>query len=280
MSSESPNASRSHTDAGLRRYIQQSNKSVRELALELGVAESTIRRWRQRQDVRDRPRAARNLRTTLSRQEEWWVINLRHVTRLPLDELLWLTRQGINAGASRSGLDRCLRRHRITPLGRHEMPQLRKLGSFDWWQIALPGTDQALYIAIEQQSRWLHAELRSNHPRTRSAFLSRLQRRAPILMSQCQRQPDPGSNGGDSLDVNQLATQRQLLARLLWLYNHRLSMNQLAEMTPHGYLRQLHLLQPWAFRAQPIAARAPEQPDLEQLTIHRRSSPQEQLEPA
>ena len=279
MSCESLPISRSHTDAALRRYIQQSSKSVRDLALELGVAESTIRRWRQRQDVRDRPRAARNLRTTLSRQEEWWVICLRQVTRLPLDELLWLTREGLNAGASRSGLDRCLRRHAITPLGRHETPPPRKLGTFDWWQIALPGSDQALYVAVEQQSRWMHAELRSNHPRTRSAFLSRLQRRAPVLMSHCQRQPDPGTPAGDSLDTNQLATQRQLLARLLWLYNHRLSMNQLAEMTPHGYLRQLHLLQPWAFRAQPIVARAPEvQAEPQQLATRNRRH--EQLEPA
>lgn len=279
MSCESLATSRTHTDASLRRYIQQSSKSVRELAAELGVAESTIRRWRQRQDVRDRPRAARNLRTTLSRQQEWWVICLRQITRLPLDELLWLTRAALNPGASRSGLDRCLRRHGITPLGRHELPPARKLGCYDWWQIALPGSDQALYVAVEQQSRWMHAELRTNHPRTRSAFLSRLQRRAPVLMSHCQRQPDPGTPAGDSLDSSQLAVQRQLLARLLWLYNHRLSMNQLAEMTPHGYLRQLHLLQPWAFRAQPIAARAPE---VEQQPPQpaQRSQRLAQLEPA
>lgn len=251
-------STRRHTDADLRRYMQDSSKTVRELAAELGVAESTIRRWRQRNDVSDRPRVAQRLRTTLSRNDEWWVITLRRVLNLPLDELLLLTRQTINGDASRSGLDRCLRRYGVNPLGRHSPFTHRRLGYFDWWQAALPGCDQALFIAVEQQSRWIHAEIRSQHPRSRSGFISRLQRRAPVHLLQCQRHDDLPAISGDSLTSTGVARWRQQLARLVWLYNHRLGQNQLAGLTPHDYLRQLHNLQPTAFRAQPIKARAPE----------------------
>ena len=43
------------TTPATRRYIQSSNLPVRRLARELGVSEDTIRRWKKRTDVEDRP---------------------------------------------------------------------------------------------------------------------------------------------------------------------------------------------------------------------------------
>ena len=51
------------TTPATRRYIQSSNLPVRRLARELGVSEDTIRRWKKRTDVEDRPHTAHRLQT-------------------------------------------------------------------------------------------------------------------------------------------------------------------------------------------------------------------------
>ena len=44
------------------------------------------------------------------------MVELRRMVLLPLDDLLAITREFINAAVSRSGLDRCLRRHGVSDL--------------------------------------------------------------------------------------------------------------------------------------------------------------------
>ena len=44
------------------------------------------------------------------------VVGLRRTLLLPLDDLLVVVREFINAAVSRSGLDRCLRRHGVSQL--------------------------------------------------------------------------------------------------------------------------------------------------------------------
>ena len=53
-----------------RAYIQRSKRSVAELAAELGVSETTIRRWRGRSTVADRPHTPNVLQTSLTAIEE------------------------------------------------------------------------------------------------------------------------------------------------------------------------------------------------------------------
>ena len=56
------------------------------------------------------------LHTTLTAAQEVLVVELRRMVLLPLDDLLAVTREFINADVSRSGLDRCLRRHGVSDL--------------------------------------------------------------------------------------------------------------------------------------------------------------------
>jgi len=49
-----------------RRYIQESNKTDKALAKELGISIDTVRRWRKRDDVHDRSHTAHHLNTTLT----------------------------------------------------------------------------------------------------------------------------------------------------------------------------------------------------------------------
>lgn len=53
-----------------RTYIQASTASVAELAAELGVHETTIRRWRRRTDTADRSTLPHRLHTSLAASEE------------------------------------------------------------------------------------------------------------------------------------------------------------------------------------------------------------------
>jgi len=99
-----------------RACIQQSGKSKAELGRELGIDPSTVRRWRGRDSVEDRSHAAHRLQTTMDEVPEWLVVELRRSLLLPLDDLLRVTREYINPKVSRSGLDRCLRRHGVGKL--------------------------------------------------------------------------------------------------------------------------------------------------------------------
>ena len=98
------------TTPATRRYIQSSNLPVRRLARELGVSEDTIRRWKKRTDVEDRPHTAHRLQTNLTPFQEAVVVELRKTLMLPLDDLLAVVREFITPNVSRSGLDRCLHR--------------------------------------------------------------------------------------------------------------------------------------------------------------------------
>ncbi|CAD7855326.1 MAG: Mobile element protein, partial [Olavius algarvensis Gamma 1 endosymbiont] len=56
------------------------------------------------------------LQTTLTPAQEVVVVELRKTLLLPLDALLVVTRVFIHPEASRSALDRCLRRHGVANL--------------------------------------------------------------------------------------------------------------------------------------------------------------------
>ena len=77
---------------------------------------STVRHWRSRDDVHDRPHTRKNLLASLSEAQEVIVVELRRTLRLPLDDLLAVTREFIHPELSRSALDRCLRRNGISRL--------------------------------------------------------------------------------------------------------------------------------------------------------------------
>ena len=76
------------TTPRIRRYLQQSDKSDRELATELGISVTTVRRWRNREQVSDNYTTPKVIHKAL-RQEQVALVNaLRDITGAPLDELL------------------------------------------------------------------------------------------------------------------------------------------------------------------------------------------------
>src|SRR5687767_14054733 len=92
-----------------RAYIQTAQRSVRELARELGVTETTIRRWRSRDQVVDRSHAAKHPRISLSPLEEQLVLDLRKDLRLPFEDIVEVMHRCVRTSLSRSAIYRCLK---------------------------------------------------------------------------------------------------------------------------------------------------------------------------
>ena len=98
------------TTPKVRGAIQPSPWSDRQLAAELGVSVSTVRRWRQRTSVAALPHTPHRLRTTLSPAQARRVVEVRQLLALPLADLLVVTRAFTHPEGSRAGLARGLSR--------------------------------------------------------------------------------------------------------------------------------------------------------------------------
>ena len=104
------------TTPGIRQRLSGSSKPASVLALRYGVSEETARKWKRRDSVQDLSATPHNLQTTMTPAQEAMVVQLRRLLRLPLDDLLAVTREFLNPDVPRSGLDRCLRRHDVSKL--------------------------------------------------------------------------------------------------------------------------------------------------------------------
>ncbi|MCK7312122.1 XRE family transcriptional regulator [Enterobacter bugandensis] len=97
------------TTPRIRRYLQQSDKSDRELALELGISVTTVRRWRNRDQVSDNHTTPKVIHKAL-RQEQVALVNaLRDISGAPLDELLQMVNDVLGIRVSRATLNRYLK---------------------------------------------------------------------------------------------------------------------------------------------------------------------------
>lgn len=182
------------TTPRIRREIQQSNCSASSLAEQFGVTIDTIVRWRGRDFVEDASHTPHRLQTTLSPAQEVVVVELRKLLLLPLDDLLVVTREFINAKVSRSGLDRCLRRHGVSNLkALKPKPEETPKKTFRDYEPGFVHIDikylpqmpdenhrQYLFVAIDRATRWVHVAIKhSKSARSARAFLNEVIAAAP-----------------------------------------------------------------------------------------------------
>lgn len=102
------------TTPAVRAEIAASDETASVLAQRFGVTEQTVYKWKKREVFGDRSHTAYRLQTVLTPAQESVVVQLRRTLRLPLDDLLAVTREFICPHVSRSCLGRCLRRHELT----------------------------------------------------------------------------------------------------------------------------------------------------------------------
>ncbi|CAO1669337.1 Homeodomain-like domain-containing protein [Salinicola sp. NYA28a] len=83
------------TTPKIRAEIQAAPASISdsELARQYGVGDSTIRRWRYRDDVHDRSHTRHNLLATLTTEQEEVLVAARAFLRFGLDDLLVVARE-------------------------------------------------------------------------------------------------------------------------------------------------------------------------------------------
>jgi transposase InsO family protein len=188
------------TTPAIRRELRESPLPVAELARRYGLSEPTVRKWRARADTADRSHCPHRLQTTLSPPQEAIVVALRRTLLLPLDDLLAVTREFIHPTVSRSGLDRCLRRHGVSdvqaliPAAEPPKPALKAFKDYEPGfvhvdvkylpQMPEEETRRYLFAAIDRATRWVYVEiLPTKSAGAARAFLERLLKAAPFKVT-------------------------------------------------------------------------------------------------
>ena len=126
------------------------------------------------------------------------MVELRKTLRLPLDDLLVVTREFINPDVSRSGLARCLKRFGVSKLSDLISPEEAAIPppkkTFKDYEPGYLHIDlkylpqmpdepsrRYLFVAIDRASRWVYLELKSNKTaRSAESFLKAAIKAAPF----------------------------------------------------------------------------------------------------
>jgi len=164
------------------------------LARKYGVTAPTVHKWRERESTQDRSHRPDTLHCTLNPAQEAVAMEIRRTLWLPLDDLLVVVREFLNAKVSRSGLARCLTRHGLNrrPVEDKDAPAPAK--SFKDYapgflhmdikylpQMADETARRYLFVAIDRATRWVFLRIYADQSEISSTdFLRRLQAAAPM----------------------------------------------------------------------------------------------------
>ena len=183
------------TTPAIRAEIAASTESAAVLAQRFGLTQATVYKWKNRNSVHDRSHTAHRLQTTLSTAQEAVVVHLRQTLLLPLDDLLAVTREFLCPAVSRSGLDRCLRRHGVgnlhalkptTPQEPHKTFKSYEPGYLHMDVKYLPQmADETrrsyLFVAIDRATRWVFVAIKKDKTAASAkAFLNAVHKACPL----------------------------------------------------------------------------------------------------
>ncbi|WP_006788232.1 IS481 family transposase [Thiorhodospira sibirica] len=189
------------TTPAIRAELKASSLPTKVLARQYGLHPATVTKWRKRDSTADASHCPKRLQTNLSPVQEAVVVELRKTLLLPLDDLLAVTHEFINDKVSRSGLDRCLRRHGVSnlkalkPVEENSQPTEKK--TFKDYEPGFVHVDvkylprmpdessrQYLFVAIDRATRWVYVEiLPAKSAKHAQAFLKRLIKAAPFRIT-------------------------------------------------------------------------------------------------
>jgi transposase InsO family protein len=171
------------------------------LAETYNISVATARKWRARDSPQDLSHRPHKLDTTLTPGQEAITVELRRLTFLPLDYLVAVVREFINPHVSRSGLDRCLRRHGVGNLRELQAQALADAGevhkpakTFKDYEPGFLHMDikylpqmpdeserRYLFVAIDRATRWVFMRIYADQIANSSVdFLDRLEQAAPM----------------------------------------------------------------------------------------------------
>ncbi|MCW5239042.1 IS481 family transposase [Verminephrobacter eiseniae] len=186
------------TTPAVRAEIAASSQSASVLAQRYGITEQTVYKWKKREVFGDRSHTAHRLQTVLTPAQQTVVVHLRRTLLLPLDDLLAVTREFLSPDVSRSGLDRCLRRHGVgsldalkpqEPTVAHKAFKSYEPGYVHMDVKYLPqmrdeSRRRYLFVAIDRATRWVFVQLKANKTAASAqAFLKALHKACPIRIN-------------------------------------------------------------------------------------------------
>jgi len=145
--------------------------------------------------VHDRSHTPHELQTTLTPAQEAVAVVLRKTLLVSLDDLLAVVREFLNPEVSRSGLDRCLRRHGVgnlrdlqaqSPRPKHKAFKAYEPGYLHvdvkyLPQMADETSRRYLFVAIDRATRWVFIRIcNSKTAANARRFLRDLERACPM----------------------------------------------------------------------------------------------------
>ena len=186
---------RATTTPKVRAAIQGSDEPASVLADRFGTTEQTVYKWRHRDNVHDRSHTPHRLQTTLTPAQEAVAVVLRKTLLVLIDDLLAVVREFLNPEVSRSGLDRCLRRHGVGNLrdlqAKSPRPQHKAFKVYEPGylhvdvkylpQMADETSRRYLFVAIDRATRWVFVRIdKSKTAANARRFLRDLERACPL----------------------------------------------------------------------------------------------------
>lgn len=189
------------TTPAIRQELRDSIQPIAALAKTYNLNPITVAKWRGRESTEDASHRPHRIHATMTPEQEAIVVELRKTLLLPLDDLLAVIHEFINTKVSRSGLDRCLRRHGVSNLKRliprEESDIKTKHKNFKDYEPGfvhldvkylpkMPDEDSRTYLfaAIDRATRWVYIEiLKDKSARSSEGFLQRLISKAPFKIT-------------------------------------------------------------------------------------------------
>ena len=187
--------SQATTTPKIRAAIQACKDPAWMVSERFGISEQTVLKWRHRDSVEDRSHTPHRLQTTLSPAQESVAVALRKTLLVSLDDLLAVVREFLNPNVSRSGLDRCLRRHGVGNLRDLKVKEAKpKHSAFKAYepgylhidvkylpQMANETSCRYLFVAIDRATRWVFISIYNNKTAANARrFLRDLERACPL----------------------------------------------------------------------------------------------------
>jgi transposase InsO family protein len=211
------------TTEAIRRAIQHSQASLRQLAKRYGVNPKTVAKWKGRLSTADQRTGPREPRSTvLSVDEEAIVVAFRRHTLLPLDDCLYALQPTI-PHLTRSSLHRCFQRHSISRLPNvdGDKPQRSRFKrypiGFFHIDIAEVRTEQGklyLLVAIDRTSKYAFVQLHEKATRRIAGdFLRALAAAVPykigiVLTDNGTHFTEPTGDGWTPEDIRAMRAQK------------------------------------------------------------------------
>jgi transposase-like protein len=188
------------TTPKVREEIKSSSLTPAQLAKKYNITIPTSQKWKERDSVEDRSHCPHKLNTTLTPAQELIAVTLRQMLLLSLDDLLVITREFINPDVSRSGLARCLVRHKVNDLKAltaakyPETDGKKPTKTFKDYEPGFLHIDikylpkmpdekhhRYLFVAIDRATRWVHFHIYTDQTEVSSVdFLRRVKKACSV----------------------------------------------------------------------------------------------------